>query len=85
MVMTTMGSDYFPKTAEGRALCFLLALYAVAVCGYTTATLAVFFVDQDAENDKAELAGTKSIQALRSEITALRIEIRALTRRDLDL
>jgi len=85
MVMTTMGSDYFPKTAEGRVLCFLLALYAFAVCGYVTATLATFFVVQDAENDEAELAGAKSIQALQVEITALRTEIQALARRNLDL
>ncbi len=31
MVMTTMGSDYFPKTAEGRVLCFQKS--AVCVCG----------------------------------------------------
>jgi voltage-gated potassium channel len=80
MVMTTMGSDYFPKTAEGRVLCFLLALYAIAVCGYATATLAVFFVDQDAENDDAELAGAQSIQDLKAEITALRTEIQSLAR-----
>ena len=44
MLMTTMGSDYFPKTAEGRILCFLLALYAFVVFGYMTATLATFFI-----------------------------------------
>jgi voltage-gated potassium channel len=84
MVMTTIGSDYFPKTAEGRVLCFLLALYAVAVCGYVTATLATFFVGQDAENDEVGLASAKSIQALQAEITALRTDIQALTQRDLD-
>jgi voltage-gated potassium channel len=84
MVMTTIGSDYFPKTAEGRALCFLLALYAFAVGGYVTATLATFFVGQDAENDDAELAGMKSMKALQAEITALRTEIQALARRNLD-
>ena len=84
MLMSTIGSDYFPKTAEGRVLCFLLGLYAVAVCGYLTATLATYFIDQDAENGEAEIAGTKSIQALQAEITALRTEIQALARRDLD-
>jgi len=72
-----MGSDYFPKTASGRVLCFLLALWAIAVCGYLTATRATFFVSQDAESDRAELAGAKSIQALPAEITALRTEIQA--------
>jgi voltage-gated potassium channel len=82
MVMTTMGSDYFPKTAEGRVLCFLLAMYAFAVFGYLTATLATFFVGRDAENDKAKLAKAQSIQALHIEITALRSEIQALAQRD---
>ncbi len=84
MVMTTIGSDYFPKTGEGRVLCFLLAVYAIALCGYATATLATFFVGQDAESDEAELAGAKSIQALQVEIAALRNEIQALAKRDLE-
>jgi len=69
--MTRMGSDYFPKTASGRLLCFLLALCAIALCGYLTATLATFFVSQDAESDRAEIAATQSIQAVETEITAL--------------
>ncbi|MBD2093494.1 ion transporter [Microcoleus sp. FACHB-1515] len=80
MLMTTMGSDYFPQTAEGRVLCFLLALYAFAVFGYVTATLATFFIGQDADDDQAELAGAKSIEALRDEIIALRAEIQDLRR-----
>jgi voltage-gated potassium channel len=43
-----MGSDYFPKTPQGRVLCFLLALRAIALCGYLTATRATFFLSQDA-------------------------------------
>ena len=78
MLMTTMGSDYFPKTAEGRILCFLLALYAFVVFGYMTATLATFFIGQDADDDEAEMGGAKSIDALRDEITALRTEIQSL-------
>jgi voltage-gated potassium channel len=65
-------------------LCFLLALYAIAVCGYATATLATFFIDQDAESDNAALAGAKSIQALQAEVAALRTEIQALVRQNLD-
>jgi voltage-gated potassium channel len=84
MVMTTIGSDYFPKTAEGRILCFFLALYAVVVFGYLTATLATFFIDRDAQSDDAELASAKSIQALQSEITGLRTDIQALVSRDID-
>lgn len=80
MIMTTLGSEYWPQTPEGRILCFFLALYAFAVFGYVTATLATFFVGRDAENSEAEVAGTQSIEALRAEITALRAEIRTLSR-----
>jgi voltage-gated potassium channel len=78
--LTAIGSDYFPKTASGRVLCFLLALCAIAVCGYLTATPAIFFVSQDA-SERAELAGAKSIQALPAEITALRTEIQVLSQK----
>jgi voltage-gated potassium channel len=81
MIMTTMGSQYWPQTAEGRVLCVVLALYAFGVFGYVTATLATFFVGHDAENDEAELAGAKQIAALREEVSALREEIHALSRR----
>ena len=30
MVISTLGSEYWPKTAEGRVLCFLLALIITA-------------------------------------------------------
>lgn len=79
MTVTTMGSDYFPQTPEGRILCFLLALYAFAVFGYVTATIATFFVGRDADNEQAEIAGSKSIEMLYLEIKALREEIRSLS------
>lgn len=85
MVMTTMGSQYWPQTVEGRVLCVFLALYAFAVFGYVTATIATFFVGRDAENDEAELAGAKQLAALREEVTALRDDIRALSRRPPEL
>lgn len=54
MIMTTMGSQYWPQTAEGRVLCLLLAIYAFAVFGYVTATIASFFVTSDASAQKRE-------------------------------
>lgn len=78
MVMTTMGSDYFPETPEGRVLCFLLALYAFAVFGYVTATLATFFVGRDAENPEAEVAEAKEMAELKEEITTFRVELQNL-------
>ena len=77
MLVTTMGSDFWPRTAEGRALCFLIALYAFGVFGYVTASLATFFVGQDANADDTELAGARDVEALRAEIAMLRSELRA--------
>jgi voltage-gated potassium channel len=47
MLLTTMGSEYWPKTTEGRLLCLALAVYAFAVFGYVTAAIAAFFVGRD--------------------------------------
>jgi voltage-gated potassium channel len=80
MVMTTMGSQYWPESAEGRVLCLVLALYAFAVFGYVTATIATFFVERDAESDESEVASAASIAQLKTEISALRSEIAALSR-----
>lgn len=80
MIMTTMGSQYWPQTAEGRVLCIFLALYAFGVFGYVTAALATFFVGRDADSNDAELAGARQLDALRDEVVSLRDEIRALSR-----
>ena len=76
MLLTSIGSDYFPRTAEGRVLCFMLALYGFAVFGYMTAALATFFIERDTE--KRESKGTPAFAELQTEITELRIEIRQL-------
>jgi voltage-gated potassium channel len=47
MLLTTMGSEYWPRTPEGRLLCLLLATYAFAVFGYVTAAIAAYFVGRD--------------------------------------
>lgn len=72
MVMRTMGSQYWPQTLEGRMLCFLLSLYAFAIFGYVTATLATYFVGRDAESSETELAGAADVRALHEELRALR-------------
>lgn len=77
MIMTTLGSEYWPQTAAGRILCFFLSLYGFAVFGYVTATLATFFIGSEAECEETELASASSIRKLREEIAALREEIRA--------
>lgn len=78
MMITTIGSDYFPQTIEGRILCFFLALYGFAVFGYVTAALATFFVGRDAQHKEAELAGAADLKILNKEISLLRDEIKLL-------
>ena len=68
MVITTMGSEYWPKSPDGRVLCLFLALYAFTVFGYVTATLATFFIGSDTQAEQA---------ALKDEIAALRVQLQA--------
>jgi voltage-gated potassium channel len=75
MVITTMGTDYFPRSPEGRLLCLLLATYGFAVFGYVTAAIASLFVARDAEADGGELAAARQLEALRQELVALRREL----------
>jgi voltage-gated potassium channel len=80
MIITSIGSQYWPQTAEGRILCVMLSLYGFAVFGYITATLATFFIGRDAEDETAPVVGSREIEALRREIAALRTELRSRAR-----
>jgi voltage-gated potassium channel len=82
MLMTTLGSEYWPRTVEGRVLAFLLALYAFAVFGYLTATIASFFIGQDQAAARTPAAVDQVTMAelatLRREVVALRSELATL-------
>ncbi len=70
MIMTTIGSDYWPKTTEGRVLTFLLSVYAFAIFGYITAALASLLVGKDKEISSNEITELrKEVQRLSSEIS----------------
>lgn len=75
MMLTTIGSDYWPVTAEGRLVCLMISIYSLGILGYITATLASFFVGRDAEDESAEIAGAHTIEALRRDIMALRADL----------
>ena len=69
-----------PKTAEGRVLAFLLAPYAFAPFGYSTATIASFFVGRDRAAAQAQAlaeATASEPTALRAELAALRVQLRS--------
>jgi voltage-gated potassium channel len=71
MRVITAGSEYYPLTAEGRALALLIAIFGYGVFGYMTATLASFFIGKDAEDKEAPVAGAKDVTQLKNEIAAL--------------
>jgi len=75
MLLTSIGSQYWPVTAEGRVLTVLLSLYGFATFGYITATFASYFVGRDAEKKDGPVAGAGELQQLTKEVRALRAEI----------
>ena len=68
MVVITVGTEYWPKTPEGRLLCLILALYGFAVLGYITATLATFFIGQDAQSEKSP----NNLRQIKKELSHIR-------------
>lgn len=79
MIVTTMGSGYWPVTLEGRILCVMLSLYALGILGYLAAALAAYFVGRDdEESGRGDVA--EKIEALAAQVAALRADIRAVRR-----
>lgn len=78
MLITSLGSQYWPQTTEGQTLCLLLAIYGFCVFGYITATLASFFVGRDAEEKDAPVAGAEDVRALQKQIQQLTESINEL-------
>jgi voltage-gated potassium channel len=76
MLVTTMGSGFWPVTAEGRLLALLLSLYGFAIFGYITASFAAFFIGQEAQAPDGDVAGGVELAELRREIALLRSELR---------
>lgn len=75
MLLTTIGTDYWPRTAEGRALTMLLSLYALGILGYVAGTLATFFIGREAEAADSDIAGEGTLRELRLEISLLRDQL----------
>lgn len=75
MIIATIGSQFWPTTPEGRLICLLLSVYGFAVFGYLTASLATFFIGQEARASDGTVAGSTELSALRDEIRLLREEI----------
>lgn len=72
MLLASLGTDYWPQTAEGRTLSAMLALYGLAVFGYLTATFASYFISRDAGTPWDGVAGSTELRRLQREIAELR-------------
>jgi voltage-gated potassium channel len=79
MLVTSIGSDFWPLTTEGRMLALLLSIYGLAVFGYITASFASYFVGRDASSEGAPVAGSADIERLAEEVRALRIQLTRLS------
>lgn len=76
MLLTSLGSEYWPHTGEGRLLCFLLSLYGLTVFGYITASFASFFVGQEAKSAAGDVAGSADLEQIRKELASLHIALK---------
>lgn len=75
MLITSIGSDFWPVTTAGRILALLLSVYGLAVFGYITASFASFFIGRDAEAPDAPVAGAADIERLAGEVRELRLAL----------
>ena len=50
MLIVTLGSEYWPKTTEGRILTFMISLYSFAVFSFITATIASYLIGERKKN-----------------------------------
>jgi voltage-gated potassium channel len=77
MLLTSIGSQYWPVTIEARLLTVLLSLYGFATFGYITATFASYFVGRDAQQKDGPIAGSEEVRQLLNEVRRLRGELQA--------
>lgn len=80
MLITTIGSQYWPDTTQGRILAFLLSCYSLGVLGYITAALSSFLIGSKAAMKKEQTADTQAIKGLRDDVARLTAQVQHLTR-----
>ncbi len=78
MLMTTLGSEYWPQTAEGRILCWMLSIYALVVFGYITAALASYFIGVDRDRQEAPPPPIPSDLSLQAQLSAVQSQMQIL-------
>ena len=92
--ITTVGTELYPVSAEGRVLAVVMMIFGVSVFGYIAGTLASLFIHVDQQSDAEEQAATapetgECPPQLLEEIKELQEQVAQLTelqaRRRIDL
>lgn len=78
MQMTNIGSSYEFSSAGGRIICLGVSVFAAGMFGYLTAILATFFIGRDTVDAKPRSREVCTIQDVRDDIAALKVEISGL-------
>lgn len=79
MLVTSIGTDYAPRTGEGRVLCFIIALYGFIVFGYITATLATFFVEREAGANASSIPAASDYENIKQELAQIKTDLRTIS------
>ncbi|MFC8131108.1 potassium channel family protein [Streptomyces sp. NPDC057302] len=78
--MTTVGyGDHAPTTGLGRILAVGLMLSGIALLGVVTANIAAWFISRFDRDEVEERRQTAAIEALTTEVRALRAQVTALS------
>ncbi|WP_051855041.1 potassium channel family protein [Streptomyces sp. NRRL B-1347] len=78
--MTTVGyGDHAPTTGLGRVLAVGLMLSGIALLGVVTANIAAWFIARFEKDNQEERRQTAAIEALTTEVMALRAQVAALS------
>lgn len=75
-LVTTMNSELYVASTEGRVIAFLQRLYALSIFGYITASIASYLIGIDTSNAQERAEGRET--EVHTEISRLREEVGSL-------
>lgn len=77
-IVTTVGNELYPVTAEGRILSTIMMIYGMVIFGYVAATIASYFIniDNPASAQKSSNITKKEYEDLYSRLNELLAEVK---------
>jgi voltage-gated potassium channel len=75
--LTTIGSELYPVSSEGRTLAILIMIYSLGFAGYVAGTFAAVLLGVGQTTQSAPPADSDTLNTLREEIHALRRQLDA--------